>query len=259
MPDTTNNLERNPLLEIIGEINCLSLGLLWTGLTILSKDMMEFLSVGAYDSHAVTRFRQIYIKALNEDRAYWEVYGPELYRPLKNINGMPSGFAARARKGNFDISDLTQEVEDVPPGQEPIIRKWTHYPGWELSKQSGIGLSGAICHGDRPGEETVGYKTGTGTYDCEDVVDQGTSPVANTQSSSQSHNTDEVRPPSEQDLLSLKLARKILFYELEDEPYWYPLTAYIAHLLVRTGYQHYCQMPVMSSTPITDAVVGAAG
>lgn len=223
MSDHTTIGEKDPLEYILEQINPLSLGLLWTGLTILSKDMIEFLAIGAYNGDAVTRFRKIYIKTLNDDRPYWEVYGPDLFKPLSEIEELPSGFTWRAKNGDFDLEELTTEalIEDCS--------HHLHYVGWELSKQAGLGLRAAICREDP--EESISANAGMEQLLVEEKTDTPTE--------------QEVEPTRQQEE-TLKLARKILKYGFSEATFWYPITVYIAHLLVRTGYEHLCKEPILA-------------
>jgi hypothetical protein len=115
------------------------------GLTVLAKDVAEYLAATAQSGKDVQLFQEVYLTALNRERAYWEKHGPQLFLPLDQTEPkLPSGFAQAAVKGDPDISSL---------GGADIIHEWTKFPGRDLLERFAGKFKETICGKDGPYEQ----------------------------------------------------------------------------------------------------------
>jgi hypothetical protein len=96
------------------------------GLTILMKDTAEFLTAKGYRDPATASFRVVFLDTLNEDRFYWESFGPALYASLTD-NQLPHGVVDQANRGQFDVTPVTKANN--------IFHEWTHFVGWCFFKK----------------------------------------------------------------------------------------------------------------------------
>lgn len=236
MPDNTQNNNQDPLEYMLTNedinIKCLGPGLLWIGLAILAKDLAEFLAAGAYVGDAVSRFQRIYTNALNTDRPYWTCYSSMLYRQLHEIPKVPYGFARQTLSGatfeeKYDLNHQpTPERLKLLDNDLLTEAKWASYTGWALQKQAGLILREAICRDEEPPNPFEQNSNGNGN--------------GNDNGNGNGNEGDNCATPG-QNALTLALARKILHFDgFEDQPYWYPFTIYLAHLMARKGYEHLC-------------------
>ena len=117
MPDNNDILE-----TIVDEIIDTGCEQLLAGLTILAKDLSEFLAVNAYYGEDTQLFTRIYATTLSTNRFFWNLINPQLFDPLDDAD-MPSGFAERVLVSNFTMAPLLEAN---------INQEWTRHPGWAL-------------------------------------------------------------------------------------------------------------------------------
>jgi hypothetical protein len=119
--------------------------LLLAGLTVLAKDVAEYLAATGHFGGDASLFQEVYTISLDSEREYWQKHGPGLFLPLQEAR-LPSGFAAGAAAGKLDL-DLT------PLSNANIIHDWTRYPGRDLLQQFAIKFKETICGKDGPYEK----------------------------------------------------------------------------------------------------------
>ena len=98
-------------------------------LTIVSKNLAEFLAPGGHDKPAAKRFFKAYNDALNRDRWLWTMMGGQLFEPLSSsVPPLPllPNYAKEAQAGNL-TPDAIQKLADPKN-----IVDWTVFPGWYL-------------------------------------------------------------------------------------------------------------------------------
>jgi len=74
MPEENNILET--ILDEIIDTGCQQL---LAGLTILAKDLSEFLSINAYYGSDTQRFTEIYATTLSDNRFFWKLVASEVF------------------------------------------------------------------------------------------------------------------------------------------------------------------------------------
>lgn len=112
--------EEDNLKKIYNQVKDLKTELLFSGLTVLFKDTADFINSQGFNDQAIDLFREAYLETLNQDRFYWEQFGPELYMGLQDGN-LPFGIVKAAYTGNFDLEPLKNDQ---------IILPWTQFPGY---------------------------------------------------------------------------------------------------------------------------------
>jgi hypothetical protein len=119
--------------------------LLAAGLTVLAKDVAEYLAATARPEEGAQLFQELYLAGLNEERQYWEAYGPNLFSTLEKA-GLPFGFAQAATEGKADVFLL---------GDRSIMHEWTTFPGRDLLKEFATKFKETICGKDGPYEKLM--------------------------------------------------------------------------------------------------------
>lgn len=198
---------------------------LYAIITLLAKDLIEFLAVGAYKGNDVNFFFDTYIDTLDEDRPFWLFNGPELFKRLGEAPSLsflpdffnyypgptgeenPQTFAEIAIRdeGKIEFEDLFPNLQR-PAGDEAL--SWTGYPGWALTKAVRIKIRDILCE---RGEE-------------------GQSIISNFVSGRLADNKS----------LALAIAEKLLETRLSDSPYWHPLAAYLGTTIMKTDIVAFC-------------------
>jgi hypothetical protein len=97
-----------------------------TALTLVSKNLAEYLAPGGHVEPAAGRFFKSYNAALNRDRWLWQEMGGQLFEPLSVTPPALPNFAKLAAEGNFNAA-LVKPLAD--PGN---VSDWTVFPGWYL-------------------------------------------------------------------------------------------------------------------------------
>lgn len=114
--------------------------LLEAGLTVLSKDVAEYLAATGRIMGEPEVFFEVYSSTMESERAYGEKYGSPLFSPLEQA-GLPKGFAQAAVEGKPDLSPL---------GNKNIVHEWTMRPGKKLFEKFKIKfketISGKTAH-----------------------------------------------------------------------------------------------------------------
>lgn len=136
------------------QIRDLDVGLLLSGLTILVKDTATYLTASGVDNEMAEAFRLAYLDMLNNNRDYWERFGPKLYSSLKEA-GLPDGFASGAAQCDVNLIALTDGFWEK--------QEWLKAPGWHFFKTYSVqrkndifrdttlkALKGAFCEGKSP-------------------------------------------------------------------------------------------------------------
>ncbi len=116
---------------------------LFSGLTVLSKDLAEYLATTGRTAGEAKPFLEAYSEAMDMERLYWEKNGSSLFMPLEKV-GLPNGFAEAAEKGTLDMTPL---------GNQSIVHEWTRNPGRKLLEKFKVKFKETICGKDGPYEK----------------------------------------------------------------------------------------------------------
>lgn len=129
----------HPYRSLLEKIQAYDRSLIVSGITVLCKDLAEYLAAGGFSSPASERFLRVYGSVLDHDRWFWERFGPELYWSMRPAPPTPPGaddlavqiafnpalpsYAHEADQNNFDLYELNKVR---------IRQNWTLTPGWQL-------------------------------------------------------------------------------------------------------------------------------
>ena len=148
------------------QVRNLDRGLLLAGLTVLVKDTANFLHEKAYTDPMAEEFRQEYLKMLNHNRYYWELFGSDLYQTLPDA-GLPHGIVAEVVTCNSDISPLCNAG---------IERESTRAPGWHFFENYTALTQNLILDDSSLDQEKARLDSSEDTFDIvEDYVERLTS------------------------------------------------------------------------------------
>jgi hypothetical protein len=117
--------------------------LLTAGLTVLSKDLAEYLASTGRIKGEPEAFLDVYASVMDSDRSF-EAYGSPLFLPLEQA-GLPKGFAQAAAEGKPDLSPLGDRSR--------IVHEWTFHPGKKLFEKFKAKFKETICGKDGPYEQ----------------------------------------------------------------------------------------------------------
>jgi hypothetical protein len=117
--------------------------LLCAGLTVLAKDVAEYLATTGKGGNDVRLFQDVYSEALSTERGYWEQNGPQVFLSLQEA-GLPRGFAAAFVAGQADLSALSDQA---------IVHEWTKFPGRDLLSKFCVKFRETLCGKDGPYEK----------------------------------------------------------------------------------------------------------
>ena len=131
----------NTLEEMVEEAIPNDCKVLLASLTILAKDLAEFLAFNAFFDEPAQQFLQIYAGTLDEERFYFSRYGAKLFDPLSETD-MPLGFADAGQTSSFSLQPLFEKNET---GEFVIDEEWTRLPGWALLKAFRIAYKNILC------------------------------------------------------------------------------------------------------------------
>lgn len=129
------------LNEIVEQFKDCDESLLYSGLTILSKDIAEYLATSAYPGEDKQLFLEVYTDALNVERDYWLESG--LFQSLETVQ-LPRGFARAATEGRLDLAPLA----DIS-----IVHEWLVNPGNNLFEKFKVKFKETVCGKDGPYEK----------------------------------------------------------------------------------------------------------
>ena len=139
-------MPREPeLKDLINQVKDYDESLLYSGLTILSKDVAEYVATSAYTGKETQLFFEVYRDALNVERDYWAQFGPQLFQPLETAQ-LPRGFAQAATEGRLDLTPLADRT---------IVHEWLENPGKKLFEKFKAKFRETICGKDGPYEKFV--------------------------------------------------------------------------------------------------------
>lgn len=115
----------DPLERMYDQVKGLDRKRLLPGLTVLTKDTAAFLVASGIDDETTEGFRLAYLDMLGHNRYYWELFGPELYLPLRDVppKGLPEGFASAAASCEADLRPLLDC---------DLKKEWLRAPGWHF-------------------------------------------------------------------------------------------------------------------------------
>ena len=133
------------LKEIVEQFKDYDESLLYSGLTILSKDIAEYLATSAYPGEDKRLFLEVYTDALNVERDYWSEHGSPLFQSLEATQ-LPRGFAWAATEGRSDFAPLADRS---------IVHEWLVNPGNNLFEKFKVKFKETICGKDGPYEKFV--------------------------------------------------------------------------------------------------------
>lgn len=136
---------KRELKELVEQVKDYDESLLYSGLTILSKDIAEYLATSAYPGKDKQLFLEVYTDALNVERDYWSEFGPQVFQSLETAQ-LPRGFAQAATEGRLDLALLADRS---------IEHEWLVNPGMRLFEKFKVKFKETICGKDGPYEKFV--------------------------------------------------------------------------------------------------------
>lgn len=224
----------NEICRIAINLDC---KLLFIWLTIMAKELAEYLACHAYVCPGIDCFRAVYNTNLNEDRIYWELCGNKLFKKDygKDEDGEDKEipfFAEEAAACCFIKSINGEEpyspeeqllISDPPPTDEekqliederkrkflgdlfpnPDEFPWLSYPGWAMVKEAIKKLKELLCAGDVPFED---YENGN----------------------------------IEKKAMVEAIAGHLLKNEFTCHKFWYPFVVFLSILIVKTSKMSFC-------------------
>ena len=129
----------HPYHSLLDKIQGFASSQIVAGITVLCKDLAEYLAAGGFSGTAAERFTKVYAAALNQDRWFWERFGPNLYGSMRPAPPHKPGdydpaiqiafqpplpsYAQEASQNDFDLHELNDAR---------INQNWTLTPGWQL-------------------------------------------------------------------------------------------------------------------------------
>ena len=132
MKDNQNQGKDHEFRWILDNIKTWDHRQLLADLTILSKDLAEYLAPRALTGPGADVFWQSYLEVLNHDRWFWEMFEEEefLYKPLLDrFPDLPEYAAAAAM-------DPTPAFLNIDYLKTPeLVQTWTFVKGWEFLKK----------------------------------------------------------------------------------------------------------------------------
>lgn len=135
--DDTKKTKMHPYRSLLEKIQGFDSKSIVAGITVLCKDLAEYLAAGGFSGPAADRFMKVYSKALDQDRWFWERFGPELYWSMRPTPPADPGdppvqiafnpplpsYAHQANQNDFNLNHLNDAR---------ISQNWTLTPGWQL-------------------------------------------------------------------------------------------------------------------------------
>ena len=131
------------LEELLEQVKDFDEDLLYSGLTILSKDIAEYLATSAYPGKEKELFLDVFTEAMNVDRDYWLNSGPQVFRSLETSE-LPRGFASAATEDRLDLAPLADRDN---------IHEWLMNPGMKIFEKFKEKFKETICGKDGPYEK----------------------------------------------------------------------------------------------------------
>ncbi|MCC7505856.1 MAG: hypothetical protein IT259_11170 [Saprospiraceae bacterium] len=137
--DDKKKAKMHPYRSLLDKIQTFDSKLIIAGVTVLCKDLAEYLAAGGFAGTAAEGFMRVYAQSLHHDRWFWERYGPQLYWSMRPAAPAPPGdydpavqiafnpplpsYAHEASQNDFDLHELNSARID---------QNWTLIPGWQL-------------------------------------------------------------------------------------------------------------------------------
>lgn len=206
------------------QVKDLDVGLLLSGLTILAKDTATYLTASGVDNDMAEAFQLAHLDMLSTNRDYWERFGPDLYRSLRDAK-LPDGFASGAAQCDVNLVALTDCFWEK--------QEWLKAPGWHFFKTYSAQRRGDIFRdivletpsGPRQ-EEAV---TETPLEALKRAFCEGKSPYLSESGNPTQQAYEESDPFHPVEALVKRLA--------EEKRYWYPVMLYLVLLIYKTDFQ----------------------
>ncbi len=176
----------------------LKLGLLLSGLTIMVKDTAVYLTTYGIDGKTAEGFRLAYLDMLNDNRYYWEQFGPELYRPLKDIK-LQEGCKADFKLKNESYQDT----------------EWLRAPGWRFFKTYTAQRKNDLLQGITLDQLKAAFHENRNPYKPKAACDQ-----------EDGKSYEPIKG----------LVDQLIGTEKQSTTFWYPVMIYVAYLLQKTNF-----------------------
>jgi|GEM_PF-2669621 len=139
------SVDQKYLEQIISQIDHLDDEMLYSGLTILSKDIAEYTgNTRSLQTDEMQSFQSIFKETMGEERSYWEVHGNNLFTNLAEQQ-QPHGFAQSAAEGN--------QVDLTPLTDPSIHHEYFNIPGKKMFKRFAVKFKTTICEKDGPRDQ----------------------------------------------------------------------------------------------------------
>jgi len=148
MPIDQEQLQEQ-IQKMINQVEHLNDDMLYSGLTILAKDINEYKGESrSMKDEGLPSFYEVFNATMGEERSYWEVHGNNLFVPLADQQ-QPHGFARLAEEQNqFDLSPLTAAS---------IHHEWFNIPGRKMFRQFADKFRDTICEKGGPRDQFKGF------------------------------------------------------------------------------------------------------
>ncbi len=119
------------IINIIEKVHLYDCRLIKAGISVLSKDLIEYAAVNALSGAAITTFQSCFTSVVEEDRFCWEQFDPtvNLFKPINEVGLSFLEFSQHAKQGYFCPNRLyRQQNQVVDPGMDECISKDTVIP-----------------------------------------------------------------------------------------------------------------------------------
>ncbi len=205
--------------ELYEQVKDLDFALLLSGLTVLVKDTMTYLTEEGIESLRAEEFRQTYLYWLNDSRYYRERFTPELYDSLEDcaLTEDMEGIVEKIANSKSDLELLTNSKLGN--------KEWLRSSGWAFF-QTYSGLRRADILGGLPLKE---FKKAI----CENR-DPYKSKTEN--DGRDSKKQEQICEKNDPFMPVNAIIEKLIGTEKQWTKYWFPLMLYIVLLLQKTDY-----------------------
>lgn len=203
----SNTQEIDPLKEMYKQVKDLDFDLLISGLTVLLKDTMTYITEQGIDSQTAEGFRQTFLNMLNDSRYYRERITPELYQPLEDC------------KLTKDMQGIIERITNSQTGLELLCdrkladEEWLRSPGWHFLQTYSAQKGSDILGGLTVDTFKAAFCAGRDPYKKKEKCEE----------------SDPYKPIK-------AVVEKLAGSEKQWKKYWHPLMLYVVVLIQRTNF-----------------------
>jgi len=139
------SVNQKQLQDLLNQIEHLDDDMLFSGLTILAKDVEEYKSeTHSLQTKDVQLFQSVFNDSMGEERQYWEEHGNNLFVKLADQQ-QPHGFASAA--------DAGQPIDLTPLTLSSIHHEYFNIPGKKMFKRFAEKFKVIICEKGGPKDQ----------------------------------------------------------------------------------------------------------